>query len=624
MKLIGQTKNYIWGGHKLKRCYGKSAATDTVAESWELSVHPDGVSRLEDGRALTQYLTPDKLGINAVYDLGLMIKLIDAKDNLSVQVHPDDGYAKSAGSLGKREMWYILDVEPGCGIYCGFKRDVTIEELEGALRDGTILELLNFFEVAKGDCFFIEAGVVHAIGKGVTIYELQQSSNLTYRLYDYNRVGLDGKPRELHIKDALAVADKSRWVHKPRNRMLPPINVPVRLGGCKDFAAYEVTVSGEWHNVNYNSFVAITVIDGDCKIGKTKLGKGDTFWVSSGDRIQIASKECKIIMAKITKYYLGIDIGGTHIKGGVCDEDGIVLASGSVDTQSHKGGQALADNIAGLGARLIEEAGLKSKDISGIGVGIPGIIDSKSGIIAYSNNMEMENVPIAAMLSKHFGQPISIANDANAAALGEFRFGAGKAYNSMVMITLGTGVGSGIIVDGKLIEGNEGAGAEIGHMAIRLGDRDCNCGRKGCFEAYSSTAALIRDTKKALKEDTKSRMHEGVTDYDNISGKIPFEYASLGDKTAKRILEEYLDNLAEGLVNVGNIFRPDAILIGGGVSAQGDNLLIPLRAKFDSRLFGGGRFGPPVELKIATLGNDAGFLGAAALCMPKPKIMSDL
>lgn len=308
MKLFPTTKNYIWGGTKLKDIYGKISDSETIAESWEFSVHKDGVSRvagelhggqnfanplydglsnddmliatdltdgssLDDGTIpLTEWLDGDKMGNYHGILPEFMIKLIDAQDNLSVQVHPNDSYAKAFGDNGKREMWYIVDCEDGAGIYCGLKRDVTNEELEQSLNDGSIMELLNFFEVKRGDTFFIEAGTIHAIGKGVTIYELQQSSNMTYRMYDFDRVGADGKPRALHIQDSLNVSILKQYQPTYTSKYTPIISNENSkwlggnikwLGGCKQFTSTELSVSGNYTlNTDNNSFVVITVIEG--------------------------------------------------------------------------------------------------------------------------------------------------------------------------------------------------------------------------------------------------------------------------------------------------------------------------------------------------------------------------
>ena len=246
-------------------------------------------------------------------------------------------------------------------------------------------------------------------------------------------------------------------------------------------------------------------------------------------------------------------------------------------------------------------------------MGFPGFIDSKNGIVVYSNNVRLSDFPVVEIMQAKLGLKVKVANDANVAALGEKMFGAGKEYNDMVMITLGTGVGAGIIIDGKLFEGNRSAGAEIGHMLLVHGGEQCTCGRKGCFEAYSSATALIRDTGRAMQNHKDSLMWE-IGSIDNVTGKTPFDYAKK-DKYAAEVVNNYIEMLGSALTDIANIFRPEAIIIGGGVCAQGDNLIVPLKQKIQSELFGAEFGSPEVVLRIAELGNKAGLLGAAALFM---------
>ena len=312
-------------------------------------------------------------------------------------------------------------------------------------------------------------------------------------------------------------------------------------------------------------------------------------------------------------YYIGIDVGGTFIKAGIVDKNGNIIADGKIASECDKGGDKLADNAATLVFELLEKSGINKEQIVGAGMGFPGFIDSKNGIVVYSNNVRLSDFPIVEIIQAKLGLKVKVANDANVAALGEKVFGAGKDYNDMVMITLGTGVGSGIIIDGKLFEGNRSAGAEIGHMLLVHGGEQCTCGRKGCFEAYSSATALIRDTKRAMQNHKDSLMWE-IGSVDNVTGKTPFDYAKK-DKYAADVVNNYIEMLGSALTDIANIFRPEAIIIGGGVCAQGDNLVIPLKKKIQSELFGADFGSPEVVLRVAELGNKAGLLGAAALFM---------
>ncbi len=305
--------------------------------------------------------------------------------------------------------------------------------------------------------------------------------------------------------------------------------------------------------------------------------------------------------------YMGIDVGGTTVKGIILNENGKPLAKGHASTVC---GEGLADCIDGLCEQLVQSAGAVFSQIKCVGVGCPGLINSADGIVVFAGNLNLKNYPLKKRLEEKLGVPVKVCNDANAAALGEAKFGAGKGYEDSVLITLGTGVGAGVVIGGKLFEGYKSAGTEIGHMVIERGGEKCTCGRRGCFEVYCSAKALTARTKWAMEEDTSSEMWR-TYGLDTANGRTPFEYMDC-DRTAAQVVDWYLKHLATGLVNVANIFRPQVIMIGGGVSAQGSRLTIPLQKLFDAELFGGTDYAP-VKITCATLGGDAGAYGAAAL-----------
>ena len=313
------------------------------------------------------------------------------------------------------------------------------------------------------------------------------------------------------------------------------------------------------------------------------------------------------------KYYIGIDLGGTFIKGGIVNENGEILICDKVPTEVEKGDKGVAANIVRLASDLLARQGLTTGDVEGLGIGSPGMIDSADGNVVYANNLGWANFRICDEISKNLGGiTVKIGNDANVAALGEVKFGAARNYSSAVMITLGTGVGGGIVIDGKLVEGNMGAGAELGHIVISVGGEQCSCGRRGCFEAYSSATALIRDTRRAMEAHPDSKMWE-VGSLEAVDGKTAFDYAPV-DEYAKAVIDHYIEYLACGLVNYANVFRPEVILLGGGVCAQGDNLIKPLQKLVDRDIYAGDK-GPGVPILVAQLANNAGLLGAAALLM---------
>ena len=312
------------------------------------------------------------------------------------------------------------------------------------------------------------------------------------------------------------------------------------------------------------------------------------------------------------KYFIGIDLGGTFIKGGIVEDTGAIIEIDKTPTEVNKGNLRICENIAALTERLIERANIDRAQIVGIGMGTPGMIDTKSGILKCAENLLIECFPIADELKKLTGFNVVVANDANVATLGEVKFGAAKNKQNAIMITLGTGVGGGMVCNGVLVEGNEGAGAELGHTVIAMGGELCSCGRRGCAEAYASATALIRETKKAMKNHKDSKMWS-IGDIEAVDGKTVFDFAD-SDVYAKEVLDNYIYALATIIVNFANIFRPDAIILGGGICAQGENLTTPLQKIVNEEIYGG-ELGPQVPVLTASLGNTAGVLGAAALLM---------
>lgn len=277
-KLVPEYKDYLWGGEKLKTDYGKQTEKTPCAESWELSLNAHGLTKTEDGRTLAEVLSPKMLGKNCekFEFFPVLIKFIDAKQNLSVQVHPSDDYAlKNENSYGKTEAWYIVGAEEGAGIYCGFKRDTNEREFLQSLDSGTVENLLNFIPVKQGDCYFIPSGTVHAIGAGCLILEIQQNSDLTYRVYDYNRRGADGKLRELHVDKAVKVINFNKY----EPTIFASGENPRVLTECGYFKSRELTLNGEFTGKNADSFTCVTVTEGSGEINGEKFVKGDSFFV---------------------------------------------------------------------------------------------------------------------------------------------------------------------------------------------------------------------------------------------------------------------------------------------------------------------------------------------------------
>lgn len=308
------------------------------------------------------------------------------------------------------------------------------------------------------------------------------------------------------------------------------------------------------------------------------------------------------------KYYIGIDLGGTNIVAGVVDENYQILTKASVKTNLPRPEQEIAADMAAVARQAAEEAGLSLDQIEWVGVGTPGIANSATGIIEYSNNLGFCNTPMVQYLEEALGRPAFIENDANAAAYGEYVAGAAKGAKHAVCITLGTGVGGGIIIDGKIYCGSNFGGAEIGHTVIDVNGPMCSCGRKGCFEVFSSATGLIRMTKEALAAHPESAMK----DEERITGRTAFNYMRAGDETAKQVVDDYIRYLAAGITNTINIFQPDVLCIGGGVCNEGDPLLLPMKEIVKKEVYTRNS-SKNTEIVIAKLGNDAGIIGAAFL-----------
>ncbi len=313
-------------------------------------------------------------------------------------------------------------------------------------------------------------------------------------------------------------------------------------------------------------------------------------------------------------YKLGIDLGGTNIVAGVVDENFKIIGIGRRKTNISGGAEAIADDMAAATFDAIKDANLTLDDIEDMGIGAPGTVDSETGNIPFSNNLYFYDVPLGDMMEQRVGKKFYIENDANAAAYGEYIAGAGKGSNHFVAITLGTGVGSGIIIDGKILSGSNHAGGEMGHSVIVMNGEKCTCGRHGCWEAYASATALIGQTKQAMIRYPESIMWDICNrDLDTVDGKTAFDAAEKGDVAAKYVVDRYIEYIAVGIANVVNAFQPDMVCIGGGVSKQGDVLIKPIKQFVNGENFAR-NITKDVVIKTATLGNDAGIIGAAYLC----------
>ena len=311
-------------------------------------------------------------------------------------------------------------------------------------------------------------------------------------------------------------------------------------------------------------------------------------------------------------YRIGIDLGGTNIVAGVVDDEFRIVATAKCKTRIPRPAEEIVVDMARMAKEAVQNAGLTMADIAYVGVGSPGTCNADTGIVEYSNNLQFEKLPLRDMLGVMLDKAVYIENDANAAALGEALAGAAKGAQSCVCITLGTGVGGGIIIDGKIYGGFNFAGAELGHTVIMVDGELCTCGRFGCWEAYASATALINQTRRAMVNHPDSAMWSIAEDLDKVNGRTAFDGMRAGDAVAAQVVDTYIKYIATGLINVINIFQPEVLCIGGGICKEGDTLLKPLAAHIERERYS--KYSShQTRLCVATLGNDAGIIGAAFL-----------
>lgn len=314
-------------------------------------------------------------------------------------------------------------------------------------------------------------------------------------------------------------------------------------------------------------------------------------------------------------YRIGIDLGGTNIVAGVVDKDYKILAKAECKTAVPRPEMEICESMAAVAKKAVEKAKISMNEIKSVGIGVPGAVNPKTGVIEYSANLFFHNWEVVKMMQTLIDKPITIENDANAAAYGEYLAGSAKGTKNAVCITLGTGVGAGIIIDGEIYSGSNYAGAEMGHMVIVYGGKECACGRKGCWETYASATGLIALTKEAIlneKPDFSYMLKSINGDINKVSGLTAFNAMRAGDDTGRQVVEKYIGYLACGVTNAVNIFQPDVLCIGGGISREGETLLGPLRTLVEQERYTKHNK-KQTAIVAATLGNDAGIIGAAFL-----------
>ncbi len=320
-------------------------------------------------------------------------------------------------------------------------------------------------------------------------------------------------------------------------------------------------------------------------------------------------------------YHIGVDFGGTNIAAGIVDNEGNLIIKRSTKTKRYRPLSEIMADLLSLCDEIISRANIKKEQVTTIGLGIPGNIHPDGKRVVYGNNINsLTNANIEKIIKDHYPQmEVYLENDANAAALAELMCGVAKGKKNVVMVTLGTGVGGGIIIDGKIYAGQNSAGGEIGHIVIKHDGEKCTCGRRGCWEQYASVTALLRQTADAIDDYPDSKIYDLIDGKKiKISGRTAFDAMRMGDECGKAIVNKYIEYIGVGVVDMINILQPDMVVIGGGISKEGDNIILPLREYVKKNVYAGEVDNiPQTEIVAATMGNDAGIVGAALLYMQK-------
>lgn len=311
---------------------------------------------------------------------------------------------------------------------------------------------------------------------------------------------------------------------------------------------------------------------------------------------------------------IGIDIGGTNLVAGLVNDKFELVDKVSAPANSSRPDTEIVKDIIVLCQQVMEKNNISAEDVESVGIGVPGCYDQNTGVILHCENINFHNTPIAKMIQEKINVPVFLGNDADCAALGEAYAGATKDADNSVMITIGTGIGGGIIINKKIYNGFNGSGGEVGHMVIDVNGERCNCGRKGCWERYGSATALVRQTKKAIEENPDSILASLADgNPENAGGKTSFDAMRSGCPVGKVVVEKFVEYFSAGIINIINIFQPEMIVIGGGVSKEGQPLIDMIMKHVSAEQYGKGTDLPKTKLCTAILGNDAGVIGAALL-----------
>lgn len=601
IKLKPHMQERLWGGTRLNQYGFECTSKEPIGEAWTVSAHPVGQSIVTEGAFIGLSVGdlwekhPRIFGVDTSESFPLLIKWIDAADDLSVQVHPNDREAQDREGVpfGKTECWYIVECEEHAEIIFGHTAK-TNEELEHLVNAGAWDDLLMKVPVKKGDFFFVPAGTVHALTKGVVVLEIQQSSDTTYRFYDYDRKDVYGNKRPLHIEDSLAVTKVPHVeVQDGKWEKVEAGAIRKMLTSNAYFGVEEVTLNGSWQYKS-DQYAFISMVSGEVTINGVTIKMPETVLLPANHTYEITGKGVFLLAMppnnRKQRVQVGIDLGGTNIRVAAVNDDGKIVRQWKMKTNVELGSDVIIKEIV----KLCQQA-RSSFDVQGVGIGAPGPLDSTNGLILSPPNLpDWNQVPIVEVLNSALGLPVTLENDANAAAYGEAILGAGKDEESVFYMTVSTGIGGGYVYKNQLIRGAHDCAGEIGNMIIDSKGPSHTILNQGSLETLASGSALNCTIDSTKFEDLSELFSK-----------------SKSDQEAQAIITEFTNHLSTGLANVIHTLNPHVIILGGGVMASADFFLEDVIKKTNEKVYD--HLKGKTDIKIAELHGDAGVLGAALL-----------
>jgi len=600
-------KERLWGGEALRQ-FGYSFSQPNVGEAWAVSALPDGDNLVENGHYKGMTLSqlwrerPELFDNPKEPEFPLLIKVIDARDDLSIQVHPNDEQARQLEGqpYGKTECWYILDCAPEARLVFGHTAAAS-DEMERMIASGDWSSFLQQRKIQKGDFLFVPSGTVHAIGKGTILLEVQQSSDTTYRLYDYDRRDGQGNLRELHLEKCIKVTNvPHQEVSYQRQTIRHKCATQEILTSNRLFQLSRWEVRGEARFDTLSPYAFLTVVAGNGKLhhcGHTyELSAGKSVLIPHGCEEIVAEGELELFLTSpgkepdaVESYRIGVDIGGTNLRAAVINQAGQIIKRVAMKTFAAKGPDFVIQNLQQMIRSLLQEY-----PVTHIGLACPGPLDARAGLILNPPNLPgWDRIDLKGRLAATFDIPVTLDNDANAAALGEALFGAGKGKRSVFYVTISTGIGGGFVYNGNIIQGAHFCAGEVGNMIIRPDGPAHPMLNQGSWETLASGTAL---THQALQID---------------QDKSLFQLEQEGNVQAKEALEQFVAHLATGIANLVHILDPDTIILGGGVMKSRHLFWEQLQKAVDERLYP--QLRGKIDLQAAQLEDDAGIIGAAFL-----------